>query len=326
MVAARRPRCDDASLVEERPHAALAESRPVACESMATVSRPLPIAAVQSAPRPVDAPWQGFAAEVENLVTKLPSTKVVVYPELHLMGDDHLPRQERAERVNSAAIRIDGPELADLAALAGDLDVWLVPGSICERAEDGRVFNTAVLLSSQGKIAAVYRKVFPWRPYEPYHRGNQFVVADLDGVGRVGLSICYDAWFPEHARHLAWMGAEVVLNVVKTTTADRAQELVLARANAITNQVFWVSVNTASPTGRGQSLIVDPEGVVRVEAPSEAPTVLTDVLDLDHVQRTRTYGTAGVTRVWEAFRPGDEPLPLPLYEGQIAPDRWTPYS
>src|SRR3712207_8004307 len=44
--------------------------------------------------------------------------------------------------------------------------------------------------------------------------------------------------FPEVTRHLAWMGAEVVVNPVKTTTADRAQELVLARANAIVNQVY----------------------------------------------------------------------------------------
>jgi predicted amidohydrolase len=50
----------------------------------------------------------------------------------------------------------------------GDLSIWLVPGSICERGEDGQIFNTAVWLTPEGKLAASYRKIFPWRPYEPY--------------------------------------------------------------------------------------------------------------------------------------------------------------
>jgi predicted amidohydrolase len=108
------------------------------------------------------------------------------------------------------------------------------------------------------ELAASYRKVFPWRPYERW--GGSFVVADMAGFGRVGLSICYDSWFPEVARHLAWMGAEVILNPTLTPTADRAQELVLARAQAITNQVYVVGVNAAAPTARGRSLLVDPKG------------------------------------------------------------------
>ncbi|WP_244943208.1 nitrilase-related carbon-nitrogen hydrolase [Streptomyces inhibens] len=56
----------------------------------------------------------------------------------------------------------------------------------------------------------------------------------------MGFSICYDTWFPEVARHLAWMGGDVIINPALTTTTDRAQELVLARAIAIAivNQVF----------------------------------------------------------------------------------------
>jgi predicted amidohydrolase len=106
------------------------------------------------------------------------------------------------------------------------------------------------------ELAASYRKVFPWRPYERW--GGSFVVADMAGFGRVGLSICYDSWFPEVARHLAWMGAEVILNPTLTPTADRAQELVLARAQAITNQVYVVGVNAAAPTARGRSGRADP--------------------------------------------------------------------
>ena len=173
---------------------------------------------------------------------------------------------------------------------------------------------------------AWYRKIFPWRTYEPFDPGDRFVTFDLGGIGRAGFSICYDAWFPEVTRHLAWMGAEVVLNLVKTTTSDRAQEVLLARANAIVNQVFMVSVNCAGPTGTGQSLIVDPEGVVRVAASGAEHTVLTDVLDLDHVPRVRKFGTAGLSRMWDQFQPGDQPLSLPLYQGNIDPLRWKPQN
>jgi predicted amidohydrolase len=286
------------------------------------MSRPLPVALVQAPPHPIDEPWSAFADEVSELVTDLPATRLVVYPELHLQGADR-PAAEKHQRLADAALTLDDPRIKQLAELAGDLGIWLVPGSICERGADGHLYNTTVVLSPAGKLVAHYRKIFPWRPYEPYHPGDRFVTVDLDGLGRVGLSICYDAWFPELTRHLAWMGAEVVLNVVKTTTVDRAQEVVLARANAIVNQVFMISVNAAAPVGVGQSLVVDPEGLVRVAAPSEAPTVLTDVLDLDHVTRAREFGTAGLNRMWRQFRPGDEPLALPLYEGRIDPAHWV---
>jgi len=100
---------------------------------------------------------------------------------------------------------------------------------------------------------------------------------------------------------------------------------VLARANAITNQVFVISVNAAAPLGTGRSVVVDPEGRVRVGA-AEAPTVLTDVLDLDDVTRVRTFGTAGLNRMWDQFRDADEPLELPLYQGRMDPKRWRPTS
>ncbi|MEY9966801.1 putative amidohydrolase [Streptacidiphilus sp. MAP12-16] len=284
---------------------------------------PLPIAAVQAAPRAIDDPVQDFGSEVEELLRTFPDTRIAVYPELHLYSADDTP-QSRNQRLRDSAEPLTGARTRLLAELAGDLGIWLVPGSICERGEDGQLFNTALAFSPRGELAASYRKIFPWRPYEPYDPGDRFVVFDLPGTGRAGLSICYDAWFPEVSRHLAWLGAEVILNLVKTTTCDRAQEIVLARANAITNQVFVVSVNCAGPLGSGRSLIVDPEGTVRVEAVDASPTVLTDVLDLGHVQRVRRYGTAGLNRVWDQFRADDPPLELPLYQGRIDPARWKP--
>lgn len=286
------------------------------------MSRPLPIALVQAPPRPATAPLSGFAEDVEQLLARFPQTRLAVYPELHLCGVDAPPAS--TEQLQDAAEPLDGPRSRQLAELAGDLGIWLVPGTLCERGAGGELFNTAPVYSPDGRLAASYRKIFPWRPYEPYDPGDRFVVADLPDTGRIGLSICYDAWFPEVARHLAWMGAEVIVNPVMTTTADRAQELVLARANAIVNQVFVLSVNAAGPVGTGRSLVVDPEGRIRTEAPDSGATVLTEVLDLDDVTRVRTFGTAGLNRMWNQFADTDAPLDLPLYGGRIDPGRWRP--
>ena len=154
------------------------------------------------------------------------------------------------------------------------------------------------MIAPDGKLAASYRKIFPWRPFECFTPGDRFVVCDVPAVGRIGLAVCYDIWYPEVSRQLAWMGAEVIIFPAQTSTCDRAQELILARANAITNQVFVVSVNAAAPVGTGQSIVVDPEGLVRTQASGEVPTTLTDVIDLDEVDRVRTYGTCGLNRLW----------------------------
>lgn len=283
------------------------------------MSRVLPIAVVQAQPQKIDEPISSFAEHAQSLLKSFPQTQMIVYPELHLFHAD-LDKQALLE----VAEPLGGARVSALRELAADLGVWLIPGSVCELGANGELFNTALALSPEGVLVASYRKVFPWRPYEPFDAGDRFVTFEMPGIGRAGFSICYDAWFPEVTRHLAWMGAEVVLNLVKTTTCDRTQEIVLARANAIVNQVFVVSVNCAGPIGTGQSLIVDPEGLVRTATVGAEVTVLTDVLDLGQVTRVRRYGTAGLTRMWEHFKPGDQPLPLPLYGGEIDPRRWNP--
>lgn len=228
--------------------------------------------------------------------------------------------------LQAAAEPLEGPRVKELKQLAADLGIWLVPGSVCERGPEGQLFNTQLVLSPEGELAGYYRKVFPWRPFEPYDPGDRFTTVDLAGVGRVGLNICYDAWFPEVSRQLAWMGAEVILNVVKTTTPDRRQELVLAKANAIVNQVFVVSVNCAGPTGKGLSIIVDPEGNTLAEAPDDAPVLLTAELDLAAVEHVRTHGTENLNRPWSQFRDCEDAVELPVYQGRISPATWAPQS
>ncbi|HEV7183347.1 MAG TPA: carbon-nitrogen hydrolase family protein [Leifsonia sp.] len=288
------------------------------------MTRTLLIASVQAAPVPIGTPLSVFADDVRRIVRDEPGVQFLVFPELHLFGSEHKRPDKRTALLNSSAVPIDDRLIDELAAIARDASVWLLPGSICERGPDGELFNTALVFSPSGALVASYRKMFPWRPYEPYVPGDRFVVFDIPDIGRFGLSICYDAWFPELSRHLAWMGADVVLNIVKTTTPDRAQELVLARANSIVNQTFTVSVNCAGPVGMGRTIIVDPEGAVLAEAPDAEPALLVQTLDLSAVSRVREQGTAGSNRMWSQFEQTDAPLELPLYAGRIDPSRWEP--
>jgi len=301
--------------------------------------RSLKIAAVQAPPQPIGVAIEVFAAELRAVLADAPDADLVVFPELHLFGDPSdrgadvtvpAPAGERNASLRASARSLDGPlagPLDDaLGALARDAGVWLVPGSVCELGPGGELFNTALVYAPSGERVASYRKMFPWRPFEPYDPGDRFVVFDMPGVGRLGLSICYDAWFPEVTRHLAWLGAEVVLNLVKTTTDDRAQELVLARANSIVNQVFTVSVNCAGPAGRGRSIVVDPEGLVLAESADAHAALLVTTLDLDHVTRVRSEGTAGTNRPWSQFADTDAAIELPMYGGRISPSTWQPPS
>ena len=260
--------------------------------------RPLSIAALQTSPvfGDPDATLRRMGERVARLRGVVPHVRLVMFPELHLPALP--PPLEPHGDPATLAVDVPGPLTDELAEIARANGVWLVPGSVYERAEDGRVHNTALVLSPEGELAASYRKVFPWQPHESSAPGDRFVTFDVPEVGRLGLSICYDGSFPETCRELAWMGAEAVLQVSLTTTSDRPQEIVMARANAIFNQLYVVSLNAGSPAGLGRSVIVDPEGLVRLQA-GDGEELLTDVLDLDAVTRVREYGTGGVSRLWE---------------------------
>jgi len=278
--------------------------------------RALSIAGLQSAPIAGDpeATLERFAAQTRAALKTVEHLQLLVAPELYLSAPPGLLEEGRGY-AGEAAVSIPGPLTERLERLAADTGLWLVPGSVYERAGDGAIHNTALAISPERGLVARYRKAFPWQPGERTTPGKRFVVFEIPGVGRAGLAICYDGFFPEVFRQLAWLGAEVVFQPTLTTTSDRAAELVTARANAIVNQLYVVNVNACTPAALGRSVVADPEGLVRVRAGS-GPELITDVLDLDAVTRVREFGTAGVSRMWQQLdRGAAAEVELPMYAG-----------
>ncbi|GAA0341076.1 carbon-nitrogen family hydrolase [Bowmanella denitrificans] len=216
---------------------------------------------------------------------------------------------------------IDGPSITHavafpsqaeqaLQALASELNVWIVTGSQFEQA-DGQVYNTSSVINCQGQLLNRYRKLFPFQPYEQgVTPGRDFVVFDTP-AGRIGLAICYDLWFPEVARALVCMGAEVLLYPTMTGTIDRAQELNMALATAAMQQCYVVAVNGAGSHGNGQSIVVGPDGRCLHQA-GENEEIIPLELDLGWVRRSRKRGLDNLGQPLKSFR--DSQVVFPQYQ------------
>ncbi|NJD60866.1 MAG: carbon-nitrogen hydrolase family protein [Anaerolineae bacterium] len=251
-----------------------------------------------------------------NLTLSFPWVQLIMFHELVVPGlDQFVSSQDRDWRVKNSET-IPGPLTEKLCDLARSLNRWLIPGSMYE-VDGDKLYNTALVISPQGEVIRKYRKMFPWLPYENgVTPGNEFCVFDIPDVGRFGLCICYDMWFPEVARTLIWKGAEVILQPTLTPTSDRELELVMCRANALFNQCYFISVNGVGTWGGGRSTIIDPDGRILQEA-STNQTILTEMIDLDHTTRTREFGTIGLAQTLKQLRDSD--MTFPIYEdGSLA--------
>ncbi len=252
-------------------------------------------------------PWDA-AATIDKMETaarqvreNFPWIQMIVFPEWVAWGVAAFVPTPDAEPWRKLAEPIPGPASERLCNLANSTHTWIVPGSMYE-ADGGKTYNTSLAISPEGVVVAKYRKMFPWLPYETESTpGDQFCVFDVPGVGRFGLCICYDAWFPEVVRTLAWMGAEVIIHPTLTPTSDRATELVINQANAIFNQCYFVDVNGLGPWGGGRSCFVDPEGRLLQQA-GDHDMIMTELLNLDQVTKTREFGTLGLCQTWKQLR------------------------
>jgi len=179
--------------------------------------------------------------------------------------------------------------------------IWLLPGTMFETVGD-QVYNTATVINPAGAIVGRYRKMFPFRPYEEgVASGEEFLVFDVPDAGRFGVSICYDLWFPETARTLAALGAEVILHPTLTGTIDRDVELSIVRATAAQNQCFVFGINGFGDCGNGRSIIVGPAGEVLYQGQS-APEMIPFEIDFDRVRRSREVGLRGLGQQLKSFR------------------------
>lgn len=207
-----------------------------------------------------------------------------------------------------------GPAERRYSALAKELGIWLLPGSLYERRR-GKVLNCAPVIAPDGRVIGRHRKMFPWTPYERgVTPGREFVVFDVPRIGRFGVSTCYDGWFPEVSRSLAWMGAEVILHPTLTGSIDRDVELAIARTNAVSNQCYFLDLNSAGRLGVGRSIFCGPGGEVLHQA-ADGREVIAVELDLEYLRRCRRTGWNGLSQPLKNFR--DSLVKFPCYGATV---------
>ena len=249
-----------------------------------------------------------MAQRLEVLMTRFPWVQMVVFSELAAFGP--LP---------GYAQPMPGPAEDAFCRMAAYHNIWLLPGSMFELVGD-KVYNTAPVIAPDGTVVGRYRKIFPFRPYEnDVEAGSEFLVFDVPGVGRFGVSICYDMWFPETSRTLAAMGAEVILHPTMTDTIDREVELSIARATAATNQCYFFDINGIGDGGVGRSIIVGPSGYVIHEAMGSEEIIPVEI-NLDRVRREREVGIRGLGQPLKSFR--DRPVEFPAYQRTADSERY----
>jgi predicted amidohydrolase len=198
---------------------------------------------------------------------------------------------------------LEGEIVGCVRDLAKRHGVRILGGSFPERSQGERVFNTSVLISPEGEIEAVYRKIHLfdvdlrdsggglYTESTYVQAGSEIVLADTP-IGGIGLSVCYDLRFPELYRALAARGARwIAVPAAFAPQTGKDHWEVLLRARAIENQAF---VLAAAQCGRhhedrasyGRSMIVDPWGLVLAQA-GDRPCVISADCDLEELERVR---------------------------------------
>jgi deaminated glutathione amidase len=220
----------------------------------------------------------------------------VLTPEYALMMDGS------GRVMRERALASDGaPALAELQALARDLKVWLLAGSLTVRTDEERIANRSYLISAGGEVAASYDKIHMFdatlpdgkviRESSAYRPGNRAVVAETPW-GKLGMTVCYDLRFPGLFRTLAQAGAEFI-SVPSSfqRQTGKAHWHPLLTARAIENECFIIAPAMCGdhPGNRqtfGHSLVIDPWGGILAEG-SDAPGIIYADIDPARVAKIR---------------------------------------
>lgn len=229
-----------------------------------------------------------------------PWVEMVIFSELAATGPAH-----------HAAQSAGGEFEQEFCKMAKEYGVWLIPGTYYEK-RDGKIYNTAPVVTPEGEIATRYSKIFPFAPYEDgIEPGTEPCVFDIPGVGRFGLSICYDIWFPELTRQLVSMGAEVIINPVMASFADRHADIAIATATASMFQCYVFAINGLLAGGNGYSRVIDPAGRILHDGCVQEEMIPLEI-DLEQVRRQRRQGILNMGQPLKSFR--DSPVRFPIYE------------
>jgi predicted amidohydrolase len=196
------------------------------------------------------------------------------------------------EQLAAGAEPLDGPSTEWARALARELGIDLIAGSIVEQREDGRRFNTSVHIAPDGESRAVYRKLHlfdvevggvVYRESDDEDPGEEIVTTTLRDGTVLGMAVCYDLRFPELFRILTLRGARVLaLPSAFTLATTRDHWEVLLRARAIEDQCYVVAANqigehAPGKASGGRSMVVDPWGTVLATAPDDEGYALAEL-------------------------------------------------
>lgn len=221
----------------------------------------------------------------------------ILSPEYFLMMDG------TGRVMREAALDEHGePALSAVTALARELAVWLLAGSLTLKAGDGRMFNRSFLISAEGRVVATYDKIHMFdvtlpdgkviRESSAYRSGERAVLAETPW-GRLGMTVCYDLRFPALFRTLAQAGAgfiSVPSSFQRQT--GKAHWHTLVRARAIENECFILAPAMCGdhPGNRqsfGHTLVVDPWGEVIAEG-GESPEIVYAEIEPRRVAKVRS--------------------------------------
>jgi predicted amidohydrolase len=225
---------------------------------------------------PFDRDVTAGLTRIERALTEARSrgAGLLVLPESALGGYLREPGPDESAPDVPAGLAPDGPEIARLVALAGDV---VVCAGYTEAGADGALHASAVCVSGDGVLGRQRKVHLPPAERFAYTAGDGFAAFDTP-VGRIGMLLCYDKLFPEAARALALDGAEVLCSlsawpVDRLRPAPEVGDDVQTRhfdlcdqVRAVENQVFVVSANQTGPWGPlhflGSAKVVDPGGEV----------------------------------------------------------------
>jgi N-carbamoylputrescine amidase len=224
---------------------------------------------------------------------------IILMPEL--FEGHYFPRSQREEEFERAHPAGDHPTIAHFADLARELSVVL-PVSFFEK--DGPAYyNSLAMVDADGRVRGIYRKSHipdgPGYQEKFYFRpGNTGFCAWPTRHGTIGAGICWDQWFPEAARAMAVMGAEILFyptaigsepEVPDVSTKDPWQRAMIG--HAVSNAVAVVAANRTGNEGLitfyGHSFIANHRGDVLAELGAGDQGVITATLDLDEMRRYR---------------------------------------